>query len=117
MDMQVTKPRTRRTWWLAGVLLLLLLPALGCTQQRAANNQVPDLEAMDAAVRRISVQDAKREADAGRAVLVDSRSSEQFAVRRIAGAVSAPLADVQRNPVLPSITGLPKEALLVFYCT
>jgi rhodanese-related sulfurtransferase len=47
-------------------------------------------------------------------VIIDSRSQSQYEEAHIKGALSIPLADMEKNPVLP---GVQKDARVVFYCS
>jgi rhodanese-related sulfurtransferase len=47
-------------------------------------------------------------------VVMDTRSANEHAEAHIEGALSMPLATMEANPALPA---LPKDTLIVFYCT
>lgn len=47
-------------------------------------------------------------------VMVDVRARSQYDGAHIAGAISIPLAELEKNPSLPEV---PKDATLVFYCS
>lgn len=61
---------------------------------------------------RISLEDAKKEYDAGTAVMIDVRTAEVFAAERIKGAVNVPF-----EAVASSIDKLPKGKKLIIYCS
>jgi rhodanese-related sulfurtransferase len=62
-------------------------------------------------VRRVSVDEVKRRADAGDAVvIVDVRSPEAFAVMHIPGAVSIPL-----RAILDGAHGVPRDREIFLY--
>lgn len=61
---------------------------------------------------RISVAEAKKALDAGKAILVDVRSSMSYDQEHAKGSISLPLYD------LPSRAGeLPKDKQIITYCT
>ena len=62
-------------------------------------------------VQRINVADAKAKADAGEAILVDTRAVESYAQLHVAGAVSVPLAEMSQR-----LGELPADKQLIFYC-
>ena len=57
-----------------------------------------ELPQTDAEVPRVSLQEARAALDSGAAVIVDVRSPELYEAGHIAGAVSIPLPDIERNP-------------------
>lgn len=62
---------------------------------------------------RITPEEAKKRIDAGEEiVIVDVRNREPYQLERLAGAISAPWADVRAGFGLP-----PKDKLLLLYCT
>lgn len=62
---------------------------------------------------RITVDDAKQRLDQGEEiVIVDVRDRSLFEHERLAGAISAPWADIRAGHALP-----PKDKLLLLYCT
>ena len=73
-----------------------------------------NLPESEAAVPRVSVEEAKAAFDSGAAVIVDVRSREDYEKSRIAGALFIPLEDFQNN-----ITNLDlsKEQWIITYCT
>jgi hypothetical protein len=60
---------------------------------------------------RISVEELKKLMDAGSVLLIDVRSEAIYGMRHIAGAVSAPFEDIERQARI-----LPKDKLIVAYC-
>jgi hypothetical protein len=73
-----------------------------------------DLPRDEAAVPRISVEQAKTALDSGAAILVDVRSAQAYEQEHIPGAISIPLAEIETNP-----TGLKleKDQWIITYCT
>jgi len=66
----------------------------------------------DAAVPRISVEDAKKEVDAGTAVIVDARGDGAYKSERIAGALNIPLGATEDK-----FASLPKDKKIIVYCS
>ena len=54
--------------------------------------------------------------DAKQAVLVDARSSANFAEGHIAGAISLPLEQARRNPARPLKVQVATDATIIAYC-
>ncbi len=90
-----------------GLLLALSLLAMGCqtTPQVAEFKKYEN----EAAVPRISVEEAKKEVDAGNAVIVDSRAESAFKTERIAGSIN-----VENDTKFDS---MPKGKKLIVYCS
>jgi 3-mercaptopyruvate sulfurtransferase SseA len=72
------------------------------------------LPATEADVPRVSVEEAKTAFDSGLAVIVDVRHPNNFESSHVAGAVSVPLLQIERD--LTSLT-LDKEQWIITYCT
>ncbi len=72
---------------------------------------------VDGAGRVVSVGEARSLVDAGEGVLVDTRSEQSFVLGHAAGAVLAPLSEIQANPHLPALTAIPDEQAMILYCT
>ena len=76
----------------------------------AAQGQQPPNPAADAT--RITVAELKQKLDAGQAVIYDTRAKTAYDQEHIKGALSMPSGEVAER------TGeLPKDKLIVFYCT
>lgn len=96
------------------VLLLfsVVFLLLGCTPPAAPLLVYTKYENEDA-VPRIKVEEAKREADAGNVIFVDSRPEAAFKAEHLPGAVSIPLgADAEAK-----FGQLPKGKKIIVYCT
>lgn len=65
-------------------------------------------------VPRVSVEVALNALQSGAAVIVDVRSKQAFDTSHIAGAISIPLAEIERNP---GGLDLPKDQWIITYCT
>ena len=63
-------------------------------------------------VPRISVDEAKQHFDAGSAVFVDARGEDEYEQAHIAGAIRLPDA-----PIASLVDTLPKDQLIITYCT
>ncbi|CAN5398712.1 hypothetical protein BH10ACI3_BH10ACI3_23800 [soil metagenome] len=68
--------------------------------------------ASDAEVPRISVEDAKKEVDAGTAIIVDSRADSAYKQEHIAGSINYPLGSPEDK-----FSTLPKGKKLILYCS
>jgi hypothetical protein len=100
-------------WILIGGGILLLLAGLGWIKlnQPAAPKMTPT-PASIGLVQRVSLVDAKAAFDAKKAVFLDVRDSNSYAVTHIPGALSIPLTD------LPTRLGeLNKKSWIITYCT
>ena len=90
-------------------LLLALVVLVGCGTS-VSTQKIPTTIAE---VPRITPQEMKEKLDAGEdLVIVDTRSLESFNHSHIAGAVSLPLDEIGTRH-----GELPKDTLLVLYCT
>ena len=94
------------------VLLTVVLTALGCGTGNAnvATNSAKKIE-KDSDVPRISVGDAKKDVDAGNAVIVDSRASTAYDQEHIAGAINIPFG------TKVDIASIPKGKKIIVYCS
>ena len=61
---------------------------------------------------RISAADAKKAVDAGKAVLVDVRSAQNYQQEHAKGALSVPT-----NEIATRMSELPKDKQIITYCT
>lgn len=90
------------------LMCVLGVAAFACQQAKLAEYKP---YANDNEVPRISVEDAKKEIDAGRAIMVDSRASDAYMREHIAGAVNlAPGSGDDR------FSELPKGKKIIVYC-
>jgi 3-mercaptopyruvate sulfurtransferase SseA len=102
---------------LAVLLAVLLAMPLAGTQ--ATQSTAPKTPATQAApanpvaeAPRISVADAKKAVDAGKAVLVDVRSAMSFQQEHPKGAISMPTHEIAKR-----MSELPKDKQIITYCT
>lgn len=63
-------------------------------------------------VPKISVQDARKDVDAGHAIIVDSRAESAFKAERIAGAIN-----ISSSAETDKIAKLPKDKKIIIYCS
>ena len=87
--------------------LLMLMTA--CQRQAVIEYVKYDGEA---AVPRISAEDAKKEHDAGNAVFVDSRGEAAWEQERLPGALSIPFGSTEEK-----FSSLPKGKKIIVYCS
>jgi 3-mercaptopyruvate sulfurtransferase SseA len=73
-----------------------------------------NLPQSDADVPRVSPEEARAALESGAAVVVDVRPSDAFEASHIAGAISLPLAEIERNP---ANLALEKDQWIITYCT
>ena len=80
----------------------------------AASQAAPPAQAANPAedARRITVAEVKQKLDAGEAVVYDTRAKTAYDIEHIKGALSMP-----SNEVATRTGELPKDKLIVFYCT
>jgi len=67
----------------------------------------------DSEVPRISLEDAKKEYDAGNAVIIDARGDVQYDQEHIAGAI----ASTKVGPIEESYPGVPRGKKIIVYCS
>jgi hypothetical protein len=89
--------------------IALMLLASACSRQSAALEYKPYKS--DADVPRMSVQDAKKEVDAGNAVIVDARGDVAWKMERIAGSLNIPSVSDEM------LAKLPKGKKIIVYCS
>ena len=100
----------------AGGLLLLLAAFLLMTQNGAGQPASTASSAHDEEtypeIPRVSLEDAKAAFDAGTAVFVDVRGADVYAMSRIPGSLSIPLADLETR-----LAELDPNQWIITYCT
>jgi 3-mercaptopyruvate sulfurtransferase SseA len=90
-----------------GLLLIVAVFLLVNRNNSVASEDIPYPE-----IARVSIQDAKAALESGEAVLLDVRSADAFAGRRIAGAVNIPVAELGGR-----ISELDPNKWIIPYCT
>ncbi|CAN5480182.1 hypothetical protein BH10ACI2_BH10ACI2_08200 [soil metagenome] len=95
-----------------GALFGLILTAFvfGCQKMQTAEYRK---FATDADVPRISILDAKKDYDAGNAIIVDSRPEAAYNVEHIAKSINIPLGSPDEN----KFSSLPKDKKIIVYCS
>jgi 3-mercaptopyruvate sulfurtransferase SseA len=99
-----------RAFFTAGIMSLAVLLPVACSkvvplpEYRAYQN--------DADVPRISVEDTKKDVDAGIAVIVDARDAASYNAQHIAGSITFPLGSTDDK-----FASLPKDKKIIVYCS
>ena len=109
------------------VLLVFVLSACSAQPTQAQPTSAPattvepvftqssvDLPQTDADVPRVSIEEAKAALDSGAAVIVDVRSPSDFEASHVAGAISVPLGQIERDLANVPLT---KDQWIITYCT
>ena len=73
-----------------------------------------DIPLTEAEVPRVSIEEARAALESGAAIIVDVRSPSAFESGHIAGAISLPLGEIERNPTGLSLA---KDQWIITYCT
>ena len=107
---------TVRRWSWSVRMLVAVIAASACSSPQAPTPSPTLSEPVDEAPR-VGVEQAKALVDSGEAVLVDTRSAEQFVAERAAGAVLAPLDEIAANPDISTISQIPDDQVMILYCT
>jgi len=82
---------------------------MGCQRAQLAEYKP---YANDAEVPRISVEDAKKDYDAGIAVIIDSRDAGTFGQERIAGSINIPTGSSDAD-----FSKIPQGKKIIVYCS
>lgn len=103
-----------RGWPVTGIVVILIVALLvvACGQESAARPAIGTQLTSEGQVQRIMPAEAKALLDQGQAVLYDVRSEDLFEDRHATGAQSLPLADIEAR-----LETIPKDKMLIFYCT
>lgn len=64
----------------------------------------------------IAMQQVKEMLDAKQAVIVDARSSADYAQGHISGAIAMPLAEARKPSTIASTLKAPKDTVIIAYC-
>lgn len=96
---------------LFGLLAILLVLAASACQQAPALPEYRKYTA-PAEVPKISVEEAKKEVDAGKAVIVDSRGDAVYNSEHIAGSINLPIGSPKEK-----FAALPKDKKIIIYCS
>ena len=98
-----------RVYSLIAVAASLLMVLTACQRQAVIEYVKYDSEA---AVPRISAEDAKKAFDAGDAIFVDSRAESAWEQERLPGALSIPFGSGEDK-----FSSLPKGKKIIVYCS
>ncbi len=99
-----------RFYLAAGILTLAILLPLACSKP-APVAEYKKYE-NDAAVPRITVEDAKKDFDAGNATIIDSRPESAYKSEHIAGSINVALGSPD-----DAFSTLPKNKKIIVYCS
>jgi Flp pilus assembly protein CpaB len=112
---QQASKKTDRIFLIILVAVLLVVIGYGAVMMiRSAATQPLQATATPVAIEisRIKVDEAKALIDSGQAILLDARSAESYTSQHATGAISFPEAKE-----LELLAQLPKDKILIFYCT
>ena len=101
--------RFRSVSFITIIAFIAVLLTAAC--QRAASSEYTKYES-DAAVPRISAEDAKKEVDAGTAIFVDSRGQAAYDQEHLPGAMVLTMTDDESK-----YSTLPKGKKIIVYCS
>ena len=99
-----------RSLFVAGTISLAILLSMACS--KAVSLEEYKKFENDAAVPRISIEDAKRDVDAGIAVIVDSRPESAYKHEHIAGSIN-----IVYGAPDDAFGVLPKGKKIIVYCS
>ena len=91
------------------IFLLLAVAGLACQKAQLAEYKKYE---NDADVPRMTIEDAKKDADAGNAVIVDSRAESAYKHEHIAGSINIALGATD-----DAFAALPKNKKIIVYCS
>ncbi|MBK8466233.1 MAG: rhodanese-like domain-containing protein [Chloracidobacterium sp.] len=95
-------------------VLFLAISSLGFQADCDSSKVAPYVKYnSDADVPRITIEEAKKEFDAGNVVIVDSRGEAQYKQEHIAGALNVPFG----APDNPKFSEIPKGKKIIVYCS
>src|SRR5690349_6984269 len=107
--------RIQKHVFLILLVLSFVLSACGAqptqVQPTAEPGTIPQSEA---AVPRVSIEEAKAAFESGAAIIVDVRGPEAYETSHVAGAISIPLGEIEQN--MDGLT-LEKDQWIITYCT
>lgn len=82
------------------------------TPAQAKNTAPTEAAHVDEDAPRISLEEAKKDFDAGTAVFVDTRDASAYGLEHIKGAINIPVADLQAK-----ISTIPTNKKIIAYCS
>jgi 3-mercaptopyruvate sulfurtransferase SseA len=103
-------------WLTVIVALTFALQACSATTPTIASTHTPIAgeAGTQAALPRVSIEEARSALESGAAILVDVRSVESYKASHIAGAISIPLNEIEAGP---DQLNLDKTQWIITYCT
>lgn len=94
--------------------MFLTVTSLGFQAGCGSSQSVPYVKYQkDTEIPRITVEEAKKEFDAGNVVMVDSRGEAQYKQEHIAGALNIPFG----SPDNPKFAEIPRGKKIIVYCS
>jgi 3-mercaptopyruvate sulfurtransferase SseA len=111
---------TKRKIYQLSIVIMLALSACNLALPQTAptsastSQPVPGADQTQAALPRITAEEAKAAVDSGKAIIIDVRATESFLENHIAGAVSIPLTQIEGNP---NRVTFDKTQWIITYCT
>lgn len=93
---------------IAAALAVMAIASVAACQQAVPFKKY----ANDGEVPRITLADAKKAFDDGKAVFVDSRGDAAYKAEHIAGSINIPY-----NGAPPNLDALPKGKMIIVYCS
>jgi hypothetical protein len=112
---QQTTHKTDRIFLVIIVAILLLVIGYGTVmmiRSTAIRPPQPTATVLAVEISRIKVDEAKALLDSGQAILIDARAAASYTSQHATGAISLPEASA--DTLIPQ---LPKDKILIFYCT
>ena len=115
---------------LGATILILSMFAWGCARMNATSNhnsspgnlavttpppaiEPPRPDNPEDKMPRVKVQDAMKEVEDGKGVIIDVRGTDAYNMAHIKGAIDIPLSKLENK----DFKGLPKDKRIIAYCT
>ena len=92
-------------------LLVVGVLAIGLACQKSAAAKSPQIVSDDG-VNRITLEDAKKEFDAGTAIFIDTRAEDQFHQEHIKTAINIPVGEIESR-----WKEIPTDKKIIAYCS
>jgi 3-mercaptopyruvate sulfurtransferase SseA len=92
------------------LIVMLAFAGISCQRITALTADKQNVAAEEAP--RISLEDAKKDFDAGKAIFVDSRSAESYKQNHIKGALNIPFGDAEAR-----WKEIPTDKKIIVYCS
>lgn len=94
---------------------VLLIGGLGCGKVLSSTDKAVAVQStpkVSEEAPRISLEDAKKDFDAGTAIFVDSRPADSYKIEHIKGAINIPFADAETR-----WKEIPTDKKIIVYCS